>query len=185
MPSLWPCLYISGSCQRYISIPCTEVGGIISIFIDEKDESFWTQLSNDQRRENLCWHNWAPTSLTVLPHIARYSAALSTAAPNHPAGWAWPAPGSTVVKGLDRTTGRLQKTDVTSRTPNRLMELLIKWKGVKRPPCSHFSIRWWFLQVSSFKPKVTPKLGATVYVTQRRKPRFWEGKQFIQDHTGC
>ena len=34
----------------------TEVGSVISMLIDEKAESFWTQQSHNERGENLCWH---------------------------------------------------------------------------------------------------------------------------------
>ena len=111
-----------------------------------------------------------------------HSAPLSTAAPNHPASWVWPALGPTVMKRLERTMGHLEKADVTSRTPSRVPEPLLKWNGVEGPSCSHFLIQWWFPYASSLNPEVTPKSGVVIYVLQRRKPRFWEGKQFIQDH---
>ena len=120
--------------------------------------------------------------LLVPPHTTHHSAPLSTAAPNHPASWVWPALGPTVMKSLERTMGHLEKADVTSRTPSRALEPLLKSNGVEGPPCSHFPIWWRFPYVSSLNPEGTPKSGVVIYVSQRRKPRFWEGKQFIQDH---
>lgn len=67
-------------------------------------------------------------------------------------------PGSAVMKVWTGTTHHLQKTDVTRRTPNRPLELLQRWKCVVCPPCSHCSIRWWFLYISSSILKVPPQV---------------------------
>lgn len=54
----------------------TEVGGVISTFIDEKAEAFWTQLRHNQRGENLCWHGQAPTSCSSRPNYSPLSPSL-------------------------------------------------------------------------------------------------------------